>query len=165
MEEQYKKYQQIVKKITKDNDKADDLLHDVLLQLNKNEKYKTLPPKEQTYFFVRAATNQYYSNNSAFKRTYHRFKYEEFNHNIEVKQEEYYETPSIEWLNEMLELELQNDEQFWYNYGLFKMYLEHKKITPIHLKTKIPKYSIRQTIKEMKLWARQKWIDYQDGRD
>lgn len=165
MEEQYKKYREIVIKITKDSDKADDLLHDVLLQLDKNEKYKALPIKEQTYFFVRTIQNQFYSNNSLFQRTYNRYKYEEFNASLEVKQDPYHETPSMEWLNETLEKELQTNKNFWYNYGLFKMYLEHKKIEPIHQKTRIPKYSIRNTINEMKLWARKKWIEYQDGTD
>ena len=165
MEEQYKKYREIVIKITKDSDKADDLLHDVLLQLDKNEKYKALPIKEQTYFFVRTIQNQFYSNNSLFQRTYNRYRYEEFNASLEVKEEIYHETPSMEWLNETLEKELQTNKNFWYNYGLFKMYLEHKKIEPIHQKTRIPKYSIRNTINEMKLWARKKWIEYQDGTD
>jgi hypothetical protein len=165
MEEQYKKYQQIVKKITKDSEKADDLLHDVLIQLGNNEKYLSLPIKEQTYFFVRAIQNQFYSNNSAFQRTYQKYKFVEFNDKLETQDELYYETPSIEWLNEMLELELKNNQNFWYNYGIFKMYLEYKKITLIHQKTQIPKYSLRRTILEMKLWARQKWIDYQNGRD
>jgi hypothetical protein len=165
MEEQYKKYRQIVIKITKDSDKADDLLHDVLLQLDKNEKYKSLSTKDQTYFFVRTIQNQFYSNNSLFQRTYNRYRYEEFNAAIEVKDDPYYETPSMEWLNETLEKELQTNKNFWYNYGLFKLYLEHKKIEPIHQKTRIPKYSIRNTINEMKLWVQKKWIDYQDGTD
>lgn len=163
MEEQYKKYQQIVKKITKDNDKADDLLHDVLIQLGKNEKYNNLPIKEQTYFFVRAIQNQFYSNNSAFQRTYQKYKFVEFDDKFETNDEPYYEAPTMEWLNETLELELKNNPDFWYDYGIFKMYLQYKQISRIHTKTKIPKYSLRKTIKELKLWARQKWIDYQNG--
>lgn len=165
MEEQYKKYRQIVIKITKDSDKAEDLLHDVLLQLDKNEKYKSLPTKEQTYFFIRAIQNQFYSNNSLFQRTYNKYKYQEFNTELQVKEELYQETPSIEWLNETLDKELETNKNFWYNYGLFKMYMEHKKIEPIHLKTRIPRYSIRNTINEMKLWVRKKWVEYQDGTD
>jgi hypothetical protein len=165
MEEQYNKYRQIVIKITKDSDKAEDLLHDVLLQLDKNEKYKALPIKEQTYFFVRAIQNQFYSNNSLFQRTYNKYKYQEFNTELQVKEELYQETPSMEWLNETLDKELETNKNFWYNYGLFKMYMEHKKIEPIHLKTRIPRYSIRNTINEMKLWVKQKWLEYQDGTD
>jgi hypothetical protein len=163
MEEQYKKYQQIVRKITKNDDKADDLLHDVLLQLGQNKTYNTLSQKDQVFFFIRAAKNQFYSNNSLFQRTYNRYKYEEFNSAIEVKDDEYYETPSMEWVKQTLETELNLNKNFWYNYGIFNLYIEHKRIETIHQKTQIPKYSIRNTIKEMKVWLNKKWIDYQDG--
>jgi hypothetical protein len=165
MEEQYKKYQEIVRKITKNDDKADDLLHDVLLQLGQNKTYNTLSQKDQVFFFVRAVKNQFYSNNSLFQRTYNRYRYEEFNSAIEIKDEEYYETPSMEWIKKILEAELESNKNFWYNYGIFNLYIEHKRINKIHQKTKIPKNSISNTIKEMKAWINKKWIDYQNGTD
>lgn len=156
---QYNKYKQIAKKITKHSDLSEDLLHDVLLQLDHNEKFNTLSDKDKVFFFVRTISNQFYSNNSKFQRTY-RLRYEEFNNNVEVQDIPYHETPTIDWVNETLEKELEDNKEFWYNYGLFKMYLEHKKIKLIHDRTRIPIYSIRATIKEMKLWLRTKWNEY-----
>ena len=108
------------------------------------------------YFLTRAITNQFYSNNSKFKRTYRIFSSEA----IDIPEEvdvPYQDRPSIEWLNNLLETELKTNPQNWYNIGLFKLYMEHKKIEPIHKKTKIPKYSIRETIKQMKSWIKLKW--------
>jgi hypothetical protein len=164
MEEQYKRYQQIIKKITKNDEKAEDLLHDVLIQLSQNKVYNTLTTKEQTYFFIRAAKNQFYSNNSLFQRTYNRYQYQEFNNVLEVPDEPYEEKPTMEWVNETLEEELKNNQDFWYNYGIFKLYLEHKKIETLHKKTSIPRYSLRNTLKEVKLLINKKWLE-QNGEN
>jgi len=45
--------------------------------------------------------------------------------------------------------------------GIFRLYLKHRKLEPIHRQTKIPKYSLRQTLKDMKEFIKQKWIDYE----
>jgi hypothetical protein len=164
MEEQYKRYQQIIKKITKNDEKTEDLLHDVLIQLSQNKVYNTLTIKEQTYFFIRAAKNQFYSNNSLFQRTYNRYQYQEFNNILEVPDEPYEEKPTMEWVNETLEEELKNNQDFWYNYGIFKLYLEHKKIETLHKKTSIPRYSLRNTLKEVKLLINKKWLE-QNGEN
>jgi hypothetical protein len=161
-QKQYNKYKQIATKITKHSELSEDLLHDVLLQLDNNEKFNTLSDKDKVFFFIRTLTNQYYSSNSKFQRTY-RLKYEEFNNNVEVEDKPYHESPTIDWVNETLDKELKNNKEFWYNHGLFKMYLEHKKIKLIHDRTRIPIYSIRATIKEMRLWLRNKWEEY--GKD
>ncbi len=161
-QKQYNKYKQIAVKITKHSELSEDLLHDVLIQLDHNEKFNTLPDKDKVFFFVRTLTNQFYSNNSKFQRTY-RLKYEEFNNNVEVEDRPYQESPTIDWINETLDKELKNNKDFWYNHGIFKMYLEHKKIKAIHQRTQIPIYSIRATIKEMKVWIKNKWIEY--GKD
>jgi hypothetical protein len=108
------------------------------------------------YFLTRTIYNQYYSNNSKFQRTYRRFSSEWIDIPDEID-EPYQETPSVEWLNNLLEEELKNNPDNWYNIGLFKLYMEHRKIEPIHKKTKIPRYSIRKTINEMKDWVKQKW--------
>ena len=57
------------------------------------------------------------------------------------------------------------NRDFWYNKGIFELYLEHKKLEHIHRLTKIPKYSLRETLKEMKLWINNKWIDYSNGKE
>jgi hypothetical protein len=45
--------------------------------------------------------------------------------------------------------------------GIFRLYLQHRKLEPIHRQTKIPKYSLRITLKEMKEWIKNKWIKYE----
>jgi hypothetical protein len=42
---------------------------------------------------------------------------------------------------------------------VYLLYMEHKKIELIHKQTKIPRYSIRKTIREMKSWIIKKWND------
>ena len=108
------------------------------------------------YFLTRAITNQFYSNNSYFNKTYRKFNAEVFDI-PDIQDTTYQERPSIEWINNLLEKELQTNPNNWYNIGLFKLYMEHKRIEPIHKKTLIPRYSIRDTIKQMKAWIKNKW--------
>jgi hypothetical protein len=157
LEQRYREYRDLAKRITKGDERYLDLLHDILIQLGTNEKWNNLQTEqEQMYFLTRTITNQYYSNNSKFQRTYRKFSSEV----VDIPDEPdvlYQERPSIEWVNNTLENELKINPDNWYNVGLFKLYMEHRKIEPIHKKTLIPKYSIRETIKEMKSWIKIKW--------
>jgi hypothetical protein len=159
---EYQKYKEIAMKICSNDERAEDLLHDVLLQLQSNVKFNLLDEQKKVYFFVRAITNQYYSNNSYFFRQYNKFKFTEFDINREIIDDSYVDTPSVEWIKDKLQQELENNKDFWYNKGLFEMYLEHKKLEKIHKLTTIPKYSIRKTITDMKKWLKQKWEE--DGQ-
>jgi hypothetical protein len=162
LEQRYKQYKELAKRITKGDERYIDLLHDVLIQLGTNEKWNNLQTEqEQMYFLTRTITNQVYSNNSKFKKTYRNFSSEA----LDIPDEEdvaYQERPSVEWLNNLLDDELKNNPDNWYNVGLFRMYMEHRKIEPIHKKTKIPRYSIRITINEMKAWVKSKWSEKWD---
>ena len=157
LERRYREYKQLANRITKGDERHIDLLHDVLIQLSTNDKWNNLSTKEeQMYYLTRTITNQYYSNNSSFQKTYRKFSGEASD--IPNKPDEpYQDRPSLEWINKTLEKELQTNPNNWYNVGLFKLYIEHKRIEPIHKKTKIPRYSIRETIKEMKSWIKLKW--------
>jgi hypothetical protein len=157
LEQRYREYRELARKITKGDERHIDLLHDVLIQLDTNEKWNNLNTKqEQMYFLTRTLTNQFYSNNSKFQKTYRKFSSEPIDI-PDVEDVPYQERPSLEWLNKLLETELKTNPENWYNIGLFKMYMEHKKIEPIHKQTRIPRYSIRETIKQMKVWVKQKW--------
>ena len=162
LEKRYEQYRELARKITKGDERHIDLLHDVLIQLDTNEKWNNLQtPKEQMYFLTRTLINQYYSNNSHFNKTYRKFSSEI----TDIPEEEdtpYQEKPSIEWINNLLDNELNTNPDNWYNIGLFKLYMEHRSIEPIHKKTKIPRYSIRDTIKEMKGWIKTKWSEKWD---
>jgi hypothetical protein len=162
LEKRYEQYRELARKITKGDERYIDLLHDVLIQLDTNEKWNNLQtPKEQMYFLTRTLINQYYSNNSHFNKTYRKFSSEI----TDIPEEEdtpYQEKPSIEWINNLLDNELNTNPDNWYNIGLFKLYMEHRSIEPIHKKTKIPRYSIRDTIKEMKGWIKTKWSEKWD---
>jgi hypothetical protein len=157
VEKRYREYLELAKKLTKGDERYIDLLHDVLIQLETNEKWNNIQaPKEQMYFLTRTLINQYYSNNSKFNKTYRKFNSEI----TDIPEEEdipYQEKPSIEWINKTLETELVNNPNNWYNIGLFKLYMEHRRVEPIHKQTKIPRYSIRNTINEMKGWLKLKW--------
>ena len=159
LEQRYREYRELAKRITKGDERHIDLLHDVLIQLETNENWNNLKTKqEQMYFLTRTITNQFYSNNSKFQRTYRKFNSQAIDI-PEVEDVPYQDRPSIEWLNKLLDKELKNNPDNWYNVGLFRMYMEHRKIEPIHKKTKIPRYSIRNTINEMKAWVKIKWIE------
>ena len=159
LEQRYKQYRELAKRITKGDERHIDLLHDVLIQLGTNEKWNNLQTeKEQMYFLSRTITNQFYSNNSKFKKTYRKFSSEAIDI-PDIPDVPYQDKPNIEWLNNLLEDELTKNPDNWYNVGLFRMYMEYRKIEPIHKKTKIPRYSIRNTINEMKSWVKLKWIE------
>lgn len=162
LEKRYEQYRELARKITKGDERHIDLLHDILIQLETNEKWNNLPTEqEQLYFLTRTITNQFYSNNSKFQRTYRKFNSEA----IDIPDNEdtpYQDRPSIEWVNALLDNELKNNPDNWYNVGLFKMYMEHRKIELIHKQTRIPKYSIRETIRHMKSWIKSKWSEKWD---
>ena len=162
---QYEKYKSTIIKICGGDEKSEDLLHDILIQLSSNHKFNSLDEKSRLFFFIRTAQNQFYSNNSSFKRTYKKYHFEELPVTYDPKDEEYKERPTMDWIKETLEEELQRDRTFWYNKGIFELYLEHKKLEHIHRLTKIPKYSLRETLKEMKKWINNKWIIYSNGKE
>ena len=162
-EQEYNRYKEIALKICSNDERTEDLLHDVLIQLQNNKKFKELNEQTKIYFFVRAISNQFYSNNSYFYRQHNKFKYTELDIKEEYIDEEYVETPSLEWVREELEAELKRNKNFWYDKGLFEMYIEHKRIEKIHKLTTIPKHSIRKTISDMKAWLRKKWDDGKIG--
>lgn len=159
------KYNQFVKlsfKITKGDERHLDLLHDVLIQLSENKKWINLTDKEQLYFLTKTISNQFYSNNSQFNRTYRRFKSEDCLI-PEVPEEPYKEKPTLEWINEFLTETLQNSPQMWYEIGLFRLWIKSRKIEIIHKQTQIPRYSIRETINQMKKFINEQWKIYQNA--
>lgn len=157
LNKRYGQYKELAKKITKGDERYLDLLHDVLIQLETNVKWNDLSnEKEQLYFLTRVLSNQFYSNNSKFHKTYRKFNSEPFDL-PDKPDEDYTDRPSIEWVNNLLEIERQSNPDKWYDIGLFKMYMTDRKIDLIHKKTRIPKYSIRNTIREMKAWVKLKW--------
>lgn len=150
----YNEYLEIVNKITKHDEKSEDLLHDILVQLSQNQKYQDLTIFEKKWFFIRTVQNQYNSKTSSFHRQYRKHVFEQIQ-NIEIIDEEYIEPISIEDVNNLLDNELKKNPNRWYEIGLFKMYMKEKKIDLMNKKTKIPKYSIRLTLNEMKKWIKQ----------
>jgi hypothetical protein len=156
----YNELKKIAYKICKNNQNTNDLLHDVLLQLTFNETYNALDEKSKVFFFIRTITNQYHSNNSSYHKTYKKHSFQEIPINYDNKDEEYNELPTISWITETLDEELRINPTFWYNHGIYTLYLEHKKLEKLHRLTQIPKYSLRITLKEMKEWLNYKWIKY-----
>ena len=159
---EYNELKKIANKICKNNENATDLLHDVLVQLKTNKVYNTLDKKSRVFFFIRTITNQYYSNTSSYHKTYRKHLPQEIPFNYDNKDEEYDEIPTIDWIVEILDSELRINPTFWYNHGIYTLYLEHKKLEKLHQLTQIPKYSLRITLKEMKVWLNYKWNKYKN---
>lgn len=157
-EQEYQKYKQITQKICKGDERWNDLLHDVLIQLAENKKFNEMEEKQRVYFFVRAITNQFYSHNSYFYRQYKQKNFFiNIDERIEIPEVDYKEPYTIEWVEERLADKLNDNPDDWYDIGIFRLYMEHKKLEKLHRKTQIPKYSLRETIKSMKNWLRQEW--------
>lgn len=162
-EKTYKKYLQISKTVCSDNEKASDLLHDTLIQLSTNNTFNTLPEKDKVFYITRALQNQVYSNNSKYHRTYRKHQFDEIPINYQVEDKQYDERPTLDWINETLQTELDNNPQFWYKKGLFDLWVEHKGfIHRVHKQTRIPKYSIIDTLNEVKAFIKIKWNIYKN---
>ena len=158
----YLKLQKIAYKICKNDENTNDLMHDVLLQLNTNKTYNTLSENDKVFFFIRAIKNQFYSNNSYHYKTYKKYVFQELPVNYDPKDIDYDELPTLDWITETLDNELTINPKFWYNHGIYTLYLQHKKLEVLHRMTKIPKYSLRITLKEMKEWLNNKWKQYKN---
>jgi hypothetical protein len=160
---EYNKYLKATKKITSNDSQAEDLMHDVLIMLQNNAKFNNLSEKDRLFFFVRAMQNQYYSNSSHYTRTYKKYQFQEMVENYDVVEYIYEEQPTLDWIKETLESELKINPQFWYNKGIFELWLEHEGfIERVHKQTKIPRYSIKDTIAFMKGWIKIKWKEYKE---
>jgi hypothetical protein len=164
-QEQYDKFKNIAIKICNNDEKTYDLLHDIIIQLTTNKIYNTLSDKDKVFFFIRTLKNQYYSNNSKFHKTYRKYSFDTIPENYELVDEVYKEMASIEWVKETLQEELNNNKEFWYNYGIFHLYIEHKRLERLHKITQIPKYSLRITLKEVKQFLNLKWEQYTNGEN
>jgi hypothetical protein len=159
---QYNELKNIANKICKGNGDTNDLLHDVLIQLSNNKVYNALDEKSKVFFFIRTISNQYYSTNSAYHKQYRKYEFSELPIHYEQTISEYDEKPTLDWIVETLDNELKVDVGFWYNHGIYTLYLQHKKLETLHRLTKIPKYSLRITLKEMKQWLNYKWKQYKN---
>lgn len=158
---EYKKYLQVATRITGGDQRAKDLLHDVLLQLSKNGKFDNLSGTDKLYYLTMALKNQFYSNNSQFKRDYRKYEFTELTIDHDDISVEYDEQPTLDWVREVLQDELDKDKDFWYNKGLFELWLDNKGfIDRVHKQTHIPRYSIKDTIKEVKELLRRRWVIY-----
>ena len=162
-EKEYNRFKFITKKICNNDGRAEDLMHDVIINLSTNAKYNSLDSNTKIFFFTRAIKNQYRSNNSRFQRDYRRYEFDELPVINEPRQDEepYQERPTMTWVRETLDNELKNNPEFWYNHGIFNLYLQEGKLESLHRRTTIPKYSLRQTLTEIKQFLKIKWTQYE----
>jgi hypothetical protein len=165
-QQQYKKYYKAAIKITSDHNDAQDLMHDVLIMLTKNEKYNNLSDTNKFFFFIRTMMNQYRSNSSHYTRNYKKYNFEELKTDFNIQDSIYEEQPSLDWIRETMDQEIEVNPDFWYDRGIFELWLSHKGfIERVHKQTRIPRYSIKETIEKTKLWINKKWEKYKDGTD
>ena len=162
---EYKKYLQVATRITGGDQRSQDLLHDVLLQLSKNDTFDNLNNNDKLYYLTMALKNQFYSNNSHFKRDYRKYEFTELATNYDDIVIEYEEQPTLDWVREVLQDELDKDKDFWYNKGLFELWLDNKGfIDRVHKQTHIPRYSIKDTIKQVQKLLRDRWMIYKNNQ-
>lgn len=161
----YKQYLKASMTITKNDRDAQDLMHDVLIMLSKNETFNNLSNADKLFFFVRALKNQFNSNSSFYTRNYKKYTFKELKVDFDIPDTIYEEKPSLDWIKEIMELEVHDNPDFWYEKGIFELWIEHKGfIERIHKQTRIPRYSIKETIEETKRWINKKWNE-QNGTD
>jgi hypothetical protein len=162
-EKYYNNLKKITKRICNGDSRGEDLMHDVIINLQKNERYNSLDDKTKVFFFTKTIKTQYTSNNSKFQRDYRRYEFDELPVIDEVRQDEtpYEERPTISWILETLSNEVKDNPDFWYDEGIFKLFLEEKQLERLHRRTQIPKYSLRETLKNVKEILRNKWIIYE----
>lgn len=158
----YEKILKIVQKMTSNDPRSQDLLHDIVEQLSKNKTYNNLPENQKIFFIVRTIKNQFYSNNSKFYKEYRRYQFTNIEQVRELQNEDLYiETPSIEWIYDEFDKIIKENQDRWYDVGIFKLYIEEKNnLSKLHNRTRIPKYSLRQTLNDMKEELRKRWDKY-----
>lgn len=160
-ETEYNKYLKASKKITSNHELATDLMHDILIMLQKNNKFNNLSEKDRLFFFVRAMKNQFYSNSSYYTRTYKKYEFDELVEKNDMVEHIYDEEPTLDWIKETFESELKKNPDFWYNKGIFELWVKHDGfIERVHKQTKIPRYALKDTISYMKEWIKIKWKEY-----
>jgi hypothetical protein len=163
-EKQYRQFLKASKNITNNDKDAQDLMHDVLIMLDKNETFNNLSNSDKLFFFIRAIKNQFNSNSSYYTRNYKKYSFTELNKDFDVSDTIYEEKPSLDWIKEIMEQEIHKNPDFWYQKGIFELWIEHKGfIERIHKQTRIPRYSIKETIDGTKKWINQKWKE-QNGK-
>lgn len=160
-EKQYNNLKKITQKICNNDSRAEDLLHDVILKFSDNIKFKSLDESSKIFYFVKTIKNQFYSNNSVFQKENKRYQFEDMSPIRETEDETYYEKPTMDWVNETIEIELNQNPNYWYESGIWGLYVKHKTLVKLHQVTKIPKYSLRETLNDVKKMLKTKWIEYE----
>jgi hypothetical protein len=160
-EKQYNNLKKITQKICNNDLRAEDLLHDVILKFSKNIKYQSLDEPQKVFYFVKTIKNQFHSNNSVFQKENKRYQFEDMSLIRETEDETYYEKPTMDWVNETMSIKLKEDPHYWYEYGIWELYIKHKTLVKLHQVTKIPKYSLRETLNDVKKMLKINWIEYE----
>jgi hypothetical protein len=160
-DKQYNNLKKITQKICNNDLRAEDLLHDVILKFSENIKYQSLDESQKVFYFVKTIKNQFYSNNSVFQKENKRYQFEDMSTTIEKEDEVYCEKPTMDWVNETMNLKLSNEPDYWYEYGIWELYIKHKTLVKLHQTTRIPKYSLRETLNNIKEMLKTKWIEYE----
>jgi hypothetical protein len=154
----YNKLKKLTLKMCSDRDTCIDLFHDILLQCETNPTFTGLTEDQQRYYFVGIVRRQVYSTNSSYYRMHKKYNFTELKDTDDMVDVDYVETPDMTWVKKVLNDELEKNPDFWYNKQLFELYLDKGGvIEKVYQQTRIPRYSIKDTINEMKKWLKQKW--------
>jgi len=169
----YFKLLQITKKITKNHDLTQDLLHEVILQIYDKEliKLKSFDDDSIKYYIVSIIRINWISKTSPFYYKVRRefMKYDSLvdhsniNNFFEMSAEqEYFEKQKLFDI-----LEQEYSELTWFHKSLFELYMCLGSVNKVSKHTEIPKSSIIKYIKESKETIKNNVIEKlkEDGRD
>jgi hydroxymethylpyrimidine pyrophosphatase-like HAD family hydrolase len=138
----------ISKKITKNNDLSQDLLHEVILQLYNKENIilREYDDKQIKYYIVSILRTNWYSNTSPFYYKVRREiqKYTDINEILTMSDEQ--EQFEKQMIFDILEEEW--CELDWFRKALFEMYMTLGSMKKVAHKTTIPLSSISNYLKE-----------------
>lgn len=144
----------ISKKITKNHQLSNDLLHEVLLQLYDKENIvlRSYDDNSIKYYITAIMRINFYSKTSPF---YYRIRKESLKYSdISEYTNLGYEQENFEIQNIFDILEESFSELNWFHKSLMEMYLTLGSMKKVSLKTNIPITSISRYIKEAKLQVR-----------
>lgn len=145
----------IAKKITKNHELSNDLLHEVLIQLYDKEdiKLKSYDDNSIKYYITAIMRINFYSKTSPF---YYRIRKESLKYSdISDYSNLEYEQQDFEVQNIFDILEESFSELNWFHKSLMEMYLTLGSMKKVSLKTNIPITSISRYIKEAKQKVRE----------
>ena len=149
IEQNYEELKTITRKITKNNELAEELYHFclmILLEYNEDKINEIIKKGHMKYFFVSILTNQWVSSTSPFFKQYKKYNFDYDDKILEYYDEDVYDheiDDKIKFIEEKLQ------DEHWYVQRVLdlKKEMSYGQISQL---TKIPRSSLFNTIKKFR---------------